>query len=108
MYGDILAQMVAWKMGQNFRAVADLLVTRKPCFLFSVTLTGGTGGVSTAVIRDGHTDTGDIVVDLAAITSDKDHRNYLWPKYFKKGLFVDVGSNITSVTGLILEVSGKE
>jgi len=79
------------------RVTTDSLVSPKPCFLLSVSLVSSAVGVSTAVIRDGHNTDAEAVVDLAALASDNDSRTYDPPFFFKKGLYVDIGSNVTAV-----------
>lgn len=79
------------------RITADSLVSPKPCFVFSVSLVADAVGAATAVIRDGHNTGAEAVIDLAALTSSVDDRNYDPPFYFEKGLYVDVGSNVTSL-----------
>jgi hypothetical protein len=97
MRRDIEAQKVFWKETQHDRVTVDKTVSSHPCFLFACSLTAGTGGAATAVIRDGHETASDPKIDLAAITSNHDNRNYNPPLFLKTGLFVDVGSNVTSV-----------
>lgn len=89
--------MEEWKKYGYMRVTADSLICPEPCFLVSVCLVANATGASTAVIRDGHNTGGEAVIDLAALTSSKDNRSYNPPLFFKKGLYVDVGSNVTSV-----------
>lgn len=79
------------------RVVADSLVSPEPCFLISVSLVSSAVGVSTAVIRNGHNTDAEAVIDLAALASAVDDRHYNPPMPFTKGLYIDVGSNVTSV-----------
>ncbi len=97
MYGDLESMEEYWKQLEHDLVTADKKVCNRPCFLYAAQLVGGTGGVSTAVIRDGHDTGGDSAVDLGATTSGNDSRNFDPPIYLKKGLYVDVGSNVTSV-----------
>lgn len=97
MYGDLETMERYWKELEHDRATADKKSCNRPCFLYAAHLTAGTGGAATAVIRDGHDSNGEIKVDLAALTSSKDNRNFDPPVYFKKGLYLDVGDNVTSV-----------
>lgn len=86
-----------WIKAGYSRVTADSLICPEPCFLLSVCLVADAVGAATAVIRDGHNTGGEAVIDLAAVTSNKDSRHFSTPLLFKKGLFVDVGSNVTSV-----------
>ena len=97
MYGDLETMEDYWKKLEHDRTAVDKKVCNRPCFLYAAHLVAGSGGAATAVIRDGHDTGGETVVDLAALTSSNDPRKFDPPIYFKKGLYVDVGSNVTSV-----------
>jgi hypothetical protein len=97
MYGDLESIKQYWKETEKERTAVDLLVHGRPCFLYAAQLAAGTGGAATAVIRDGHDTGAEAVMDLAALTSSNDSRNFDPPIYLKKGLYIDVGSNVTSV-----------
>ncbi len=97
MYGDLETLRGYWKDTEYDRVVADKKVCNRPCFLYAAHLVAGAGGAATAVIRDGHDTGGEAVVDLAALTSSNDPRRFDPPIFFKKGLYVDIGSNVTSV-----------
>lgn len=97
MYGDLETQKGYWKELVSDLVTADKKVSNRPCFLYGCSLVAGTGGAATAVIRDGHETTSEGVIDLAALTSSYDTRKFDPPLYLKRGMFVDVGSNVTSV-----------
>jgi len=97
MYGDLITQMEAWKEAQVDQVTADKLVCGKPCFLLSACLVASSVGAATVVLRDGHSTSGDALITLGAPTSGNDHRNFSFPIYFKKGLYADVGSNVTEL-----------
>jgi hypothetical protein len=97
MYGDLETMEDYWKMLEHDLVAADKKVCNRPCYLYAAQLVSNTSGASTAVIRDGHDTSGEVVVDLAALTSSNDPRRWDPPIYFKKGLFVDIGTNVTSV-----------
>lgn len=97
MYGDLKTMEKYWKQLEHDRAAADKKICNRSCFLYAAHLVANTVGVATAVIRDGHDAGGDAVVDLAALTSSNDPRMFNPPIYFKKGLFVDIGDNVTAV-----------
>jgi len=97
MYGDLTTMKKYWKDLEYDRTVVDKRVSNRPCFLYAAHLVATTGGAATAVIRDGHDTSGEAVVDLAALTSSCDPREFDPPIYLKKGLYVDVGSNVTAV-----------
>lgn len=83
---------------------ADEKVSGRPCFLYAAHLAAGTGGAATAIIRDGTETAADAVITLAALTSSFDVRNFDPPIYFKKGIHVDVGNNVTSVLVVYMPV----
>ena len=97
MYGDLETMEIYWKELEYDRTAVDKKVHNRPCFLYAAHLVAGTGGAATAVIRDGHDTGGEAVVDLAALTSSCDPRKFDPPIFLKKGLYVDVGSNVASV-----------
>lgn len=97
MYGDLETMAAYWKRLEYVETAVDKKACNRPCFLYAAHLTGSAGAVATAIIRDGHDTGGEAVVHLAAVTSDNDTRNYDPPLYFKKGLYIDVVSNATSV-----------
>lgn len=103
MYGDLETQKAYWKELEYERVTIDGRVSNKPTFLYSVALVASTGGAATAVIRDGHDTSADAAIDLAALTSSYDFRKFDPPLYLKKGLYVDVGSNVTAVLVHYLE-----
>lgn len=97
MYGDLDTQKDFWKKVQTDRVSDDTIITKRPCFLFAADLVADSGGAGTAYLRDGEHTSADIIIDLSAPTSDKDTRRWIVPVYFKKGLYVDVVSHVTSV-----------
>lgn len=97
MYGDLETMEGYWKRLEYDRTAVDKKVCNRPVFLYAAHLVASTGGVATAVIKDGHDTGGEAVVYLAALTSSCDPRRFNPPIYLKKGLYVDVGSNVTAV-----------
>lgn len=107
MYADLETMLGYWKELDRDLVTADKKVCNGPCFLYGAALVANTGGASTAVIRDGHDTSGEPVVDLACLTSSNDPRMFNPPIYLKRGLFVDVGSNVTSVMVHFLRARDK-
>jgi hypothetical protein len=97
MYGDIGTIKQYWKETDFDRTDADKKICNGPAYLYAAHLTATAGGAATAVIRDGQDTSGEIKLDLAALTSSKDNRNFDPPVYFKKGIYIDVGDHVTSV-----------
>lgn len=79
------------------RVTADSVLSRKACFVHGVHLTGSSGGASTATVYNGESTGDDVKIDLSCATSGRDNKRFAPPLYFDKGLYVDVGSNVTSV-----------
>jgi hypothetical protein len=108
MYGDLDTLELYWKELEHELVAADKRVYHGPCFLYAAQLVSNTSGASTAVIRDGQNTDAEVVVDLAALTSSNDPRRWDPPIYLKKGLFVDVGTNVTSVLVHYRPAKGKK
>jgi len=97
MYGDLEAMKDYWKELEFDETSVDKKFHNGPCFVSAAHLVASSGGVATAIIRDGHDTSGEAKIYLAALTSATDPRFFNPPIYFKKGLYVDVASNVTSV-----------
>ena len=97
MYGDLDSMEDYWKKLEHLHAAADVKGYAGPCFLSAAHLTAGTGGAATAIIRDGHNTDAEAKVYMSALTSANDLRQFNPPLYFKRGLDLDVGSNVTSL-----------
>jgi hypothetical protein len=107
MYGDLETLKKYWKETETERMTADGQAYGKPAFLYAAHLTANTSGAATATIKDGHSTAGEVKVDLAALTSSKDNRNFDPPIYCKRGIYVDVGENVTSVIVHFLPTKDK-
>jgi len=83
---------VGWKW-----CTVDQLVSPGPCFLLGIMLTASSAGAATATIRNGHNTGGEIVCVVGASASWTVTFPPQSPIYLDKGLFVDVGSNVTGV-----------
>jgi hypothetical protein len=94
----LLSMKYLWDQVSFVRTSADRLVTHAEGFLISAHLSSDGVGVATAVIYDGDNTQGDIIRDLAAMQGGND--NFCPPVAipFNKGLYIDVGSNVASVT----------
>lgn len=108
MYGDLVTMEIYWKALEYDRATADKKISNRPVFLYAAHLVASSVGAATAIIRDGHDTNGEAVVDLAALTSSVDPRKFDPPIYLKKGLYVDIGSNVTSVLVHFLHAKEKK
>jgi hypothetical protein len=108
MYGDLETIESYWMRAEWERITADKKITGRPCFLYAAHLTASAVGAATAVVRDGTETAAEAVINLAALTSSFDTRNFDPPIYLKKGLYVDVGDNVTSVLVHFLPLREKK
>jgi hypothetical protein len=97
MYGDLETLESYWKSLDYDLTSADKKVCNGPCFVYAAHLVANSSGVGTAIIRDGHDASGAAVVSLSSLTSSNDPRKFDPPLYFKKGVFVDVVANVSSI-----------
>ncbi len=82
----------------------DGVISNGPAVLFNADLVADTGGASTAIVYDGNSTAGSKRINLAALTSSTDRVQYNEGLYFPRGIYVDVGSNATSVSFLFQAV----
>lgn len=80
-----------------FRVTQSRLVESKPAYLFAAHLIASNVGAGTAGIYNGHTDTGDLLVDLSAPHYSRDRAVFIPPLFFSRGIYVSIGSNVVSV-----------
>jgi hypothetical protein len=93
---DLRSMKRYFKKLANRRVTESSRIWEKPCFLYSVTLTATGDGVATATLRNGHEETDEAILDLAAQTSSMQQAHFSPPIYFSKGLYADLGENVTS------------
>jgi hypothetical protein len=79
------------------RITASQIVSRVPALVFGMALSASSVGPATASVYDGHGTSESICMDLAAITGHTDLREFNPPVWFRKGIYVTIGSNVTSV-----------
>lgn len=86
------------KAVESLRTTGDALLCLSPCILLHVALVSDDVGVATAIIYDGNSTAGKHKYDLSAVKGGLDIRDF-WPgSYFRNGIYVDIGSNVTSLT----------
>ena len=76
---------------------SDSLISPEPCLLWGVVLVGSAAGAADVTMRDGHNTGGDIIFTLSCVASDNVPLMFSQPIMCQKGLFCDVGSNVTGV-----------
>lgn len=79
------------------RVTVDGIVANTPSLIYSLTITSNSGGAGTATIYNGSSSSAEQKVDVASIEDDTQHMIYSPPMYFGRGIYVDLGDNITSV-----------
>lgn len=86
------------------RLTIDGVVCQGPAVLFNADLVGAAGGASTAIVFDGNSTAGRVMINLAAVTSTADRAPYNQGLFFPRGIYVDVGANVTSVSFLFIPI----
>jgi len=93
-----MEEFLKWiKECSHMRVTADTLINPGPAYVIAVHLVAAAGGAATALIYNGHGTGGEAKIDLSAPPSSSDPRLFWPPLYFDKGIYIDVGSNVTSV-----------
>jgi len=76
----------------------DGCICQSPCFLLNVTICSDGGGVGTATIHNGHTPQAPPLIDLAVLQNQWQDFPIRHPIFASRGLYVDVGDNVLSLT----------
>lgn len=86
-----------WQKVQFVRVTADGPGHKEACYLFGCGALGDSSGAGDVTLRDGHSVAGEPKVTLGTTTQrNHDRAHFNPPIFFSTGLYVDVGSNITS------------
>ena len=89
------------------RLTTDQLVTSSPCLITGYSLNVSTDGGSVA-IYDGHdTSSGWPVDTIEGLANVNNHAQFDFPVMLNNGLYVDVGSNVTSFTIYYIPLRGN-
>lgn len=80
------------------RTDADRIIALPPGFLFSAVISSDGGGEADSHLYDGNDTSGRLLQDL--YSGDELSFQYHWfpPVFFRFGLYVDIGTNVDSVT----------
>lgn len=89
---------------QTVRTTADVVASLGPALLFSAEITSNGTAEADAVLRNGHNVKGAVLQDLYCVDEAMDSVVFWIPKFFDKGLFIDVGTNVASVTVVFLSL----
>ena len=79
------------------RVTVSRCIASGPCYIHYLALSSNSSGAATATIYNGISAKGDLKVDMTCIDDYFDHQDFWPPMYFDRGIFVDVGSNVSSV-----------
>lgn len=93
-----------WERVKTVRVSTDQRLSEQFCFLVSAHLVADAVGAATAVIYNGYQTDPEKVIDLGCPVSGNDSFSPCLPVPCPKGLYVDVGSNVTSVVISYIEV----
>lgn len=72
---------------------ADGIVCAKPCYVRSLQVRSGSGGIGSATLYDGQGASGEEVICITAATSRCARNDYNTPVYFSRGVYVDLSTN---------------
>ena len=79
------------------RVTASRQVVLTPSWLYSAVLVSDDAGRADAAIYDGHNTGEEVKVDITALDGDTKQLTFYPPLFMKKGIYVSVGSHVTSV-----------
>ena len=88
------------------RVTSDQLVSRTPIWIYSLVITSNGTAEADATIYDGESTSGDAVLTLYTVDESMAQLVFPEPLYLHKGLYVDIGSNVTEV--LVQYVTRRE
>jgi len=90
-------ELASWKEWAWARVTVSGRVCNTPCFLAHVCFTADSAGNATAAVYDGHGELEEVVIDIAALQHDETDERFDPPLYLRRGLYVKLGSNVTSL-----------
>jgi hypothetical protein len=94
-YEETLLQTV---LTQHERITADRIFNIGKCFVYSLVIASDGQGVADADVYDGMDTSGEEKYNLRCADKEMAQLVFPVPAYFQHGLFVDIGSNVKSVT----------
>lgn len=89
--------MKFWRKIAKRRMTADGVVSESPAFIFSVIIASDGGGEADADLYDGHSASGEKVLDLYCADEVMAGLRFNPPMFFNRGIYVDIGTNCESV-----------
>jgi hypothetical protein len=90
--------MAKWPRSMELPFTADAIVTTHPCWLHSATILVSTTGGDASLYEGQDAASGRLLITLKGSANVTNQRTYSPPLWLERGLYVDVGSNVTQVT----------
>ena len=97
MHFDIIDMMADWKMYDWNTVTADEQVSKGPGFLVHAVISSNGSGVADAVLYDGYSTAGKVIIPLRCKDDDLESIGNPVPMYYKQGFDVNIGSNVAGV-----------
>jgi hypothetical protein len=79
------------------RVTADGCICESPAFIFHLAIASDSNGAATATIYNGSSPKAEQKIDMTTIDDYYSQHDYWPPMFFSRGIYVDVGSNVSSV-----------
>ncbi len=79
------------------RITGDRVVSRSPVFVSSIVITSDGGGEADAKLYDGVSTTDPVLLSIYTVDEAMAQLNFNPPLETQRGLFVDIGTNVTEV-----------
>lgn len=82
----------------SLSVTTDTIICPGTCYLFHASIESDGGGEADAVLYNGHSSNSPYALHIDCADEESYGEPYFPPKYFSRGLFIDVGSNVAGVT----------
>lgn len=89
------------------RLTSDQLVTPGPCLFVGYSLNVSTDGGSVNIYDGNDTLSGQLVDTVEGLANVNNHAEFHTPIIFNNGIYVDIGSNVTSITVFYIPLRGN-
>jgi len=83
----------------EWRYVTDSLeICEGPCYLLDVSVQGEAQAAGIAIVYDGLNASAEVFGQASVIAGSTVGQSYIWPPYFKKGIYVALDGGVHSMT----------
>lgn len=89
------------------RITIDTLITPTPALLTGYSLNASVDGGSVAIYDGQDTQSGELVDSVEGLASVNNHAEFHTPILMNNGLYIDIGSNVTSFTVYYIPLRGN-